>query len=521
MAQGKTQGLLDELVHQFADPFAFYRELIQNSLDAGSTRIEVSLQYRAGPDSGRLIAQVRDWGEGMNRDIIENYLLTKFRSRKENDLTKIGKFGIGFLSVFSPQPECVAVDTGREGESWRVLFHADKSYELLKRDEPHEGTAVSLHKTVTAAQYRDFVDRSFEALRRWCRYASADITFAAADSSGVMSSRRTVSEPFTVNAPYVVEHSEEGLHIVAGPARKGIGSQGFYNRGLTLFESLEPLFEKVDVRIESPRLEHTLARDNVRRDETYEWALKKADSLVNQGLRSKLSDELAKAAVASAPFEDYLCLLKFAVGRLAPAKLTLRGLAGKTWSGPQVRSAAKRSGGTLWAPHDNLFTAALTREGVPLLIEQGDHQSIASVALDEARSHSVTDALAMTWPAAPEAGSIVLLKALERLKDACGLRCKRLAWATVQGFGEDRPAICVDEVGRSVLAKRASLSPFGRGVPDVLVINAKNLHVGNAAKLAQTSPRLAALLVWRLLLSLESELSESVDAKLTQEVLSA
>lgn len=39
-------GFVEELVHQFTDPFAFYRELIQNSIDAGSTRIEVSLSYR-------------------------------------------------------------------------------------------------------------------------------------------------------------------------------------------------------------------------------------------------------------------------------------------------------------------------------------------------------------------------------------------------------------------------------------------------------------------------------------------
>lgn len=517
----KAQSLIDELVHQFADPFAFYRELIQNSLDAGSTRIEVTLQFHAGPDNGRMVVQVRDWGDGMNRDVIDNYLLTKFRSRKENDLTKIGKFGIGFLSVFAPKPECVVVDTGRDGEAWRVLFHADKHYELLKRDELHEGTAVSLYKQLGAAAYLNFVQNSLNALRRWCRYASADITFTASDTSGVMGETLTVSEPFTVDAPYAVEHKEEGLHIVAGPARKGIGSQGFYNRGLTLHESLDPVFEGVALRIESAKLEHTLARDNVRRDETYEAVLKKAHALVHGPLRSKLVDALAKAAEHTASLTDYVCLLRFAKGRAAVAELTLRGLAGKTFTGRQLIAARKKWGAALWAKEDNLFTQALAREDVPVLHDEGEHRNVLHGVLEDAPGEWAHQWVAMTWPVKADAGQTVLLKALGRLKDASGLRCQRIVWATVAGFGENAPAICVDELGRPVLAKRAAKSPFGRGAPDVLALNAKHADLVSAATLAQNSPRLAALLVWRLLLSLQSGLSEKVDAKLTQAVLSA
>ena len=143
--QKATASLVDELVHQFTDPFAFYRELIQNSIDAGSTRIEVSLSFNPSAGVGLCTASVADWGEGMNRRIIEDYLVTKFRSTKENDLTKIGKFGIGFVSIFACKPDAVTVDTGRDGESWRVLFREDTSYELLQSKAPVEGTRVSLH----------------------------------------------------------------------------------------------------------------------------------------------------------------------------------------------------------------------------------------------------------------------------------------------------------------------------------------------------------------------------------------
>jgi hypothetical protein len=58
----------------------------------------------------------------MNREIIEKQLTRLFSSAKDGDRTKIGKFGIGFVSVFAIDPHIVCVDTSRDGEHWRVLF---------------------------------------------------------------------------------------------------------------------------------------------------------------------------------------------------------------------------------------------------------------------------------------------------------------------------------------------------------------------------------------------------------------
>ena len=38
-----AQGMVRDLVSQFSDTLAFYRELIQNAIDAGSNRVDVSL----------------------------------------------------------------------------------------------------------------------------------------------------------------------------------------------------------------------------------------------------------------------------------------------------------------------------------------------------------------------------------------------------------------------------------------------------------------------------------------------
>ena len=112
--------VFQNLVDQFSDPFTCLRELVQNAMDAGTETIEVKTRYLDDP--GGVMLEIRDFGAGMTRDIIDTKLTRLFASDKENDLTKIGKFGIGFVSVFSLKPELVTVDTGRDGEFWRIAF---------------------------------------------------------------------------------------------------------------------------------------------------------------------------------------------------------------------------------------------------------------------------------------------------------------------------------------------------------------------------------------------------------------
>ena len=120
----RDPGIVGDIISQFADPNAFYRELIQNSIDAGSPSIEIRLDYDDGAQLMR--ATVKDRGEGMSRDVIENQLLVLFRSTKEHDRTKIGKFGIGFASVLAPDPDLVIIETVRDGQRLTVHLNRDQ-----------------------------------------------------------------------------------------------------------------------------------------------------------------------------------------------------------------------------------------------------------------------------------------------------------------------------------------------------------------------------------------------------------
>ncbi len=514
--------LVEELVHQFSDPFAFYRELVQNSIDAGSSRIEVSLSFQPGKATGVATASVSDWGEGMNRDIIERFLLTKYRSSKENDLTKIGKFGIGFISVFAGAPDLVIVQTGRDAQSWRVLFKADRSYELLAGDAPFEGTQVTLHKRMSAADYETYVKRSREAVTRWCRHSSSDVTFAAGSADGQPPGPPvSVREPLAVDAPFQVEHVEEGTHIVAGPARAEPAPTGLYNRGLTLLETEEALFPGVALKVVSRYLEHTLTRDNVRRDHHFERAMALAKALIDGPLRQQLPEALRSAAEPRADVADHAVLLRYGQGRVDEEQLWFRQVSGAPVHGGALRAAMKAHGVLLYSPQSTPLALRLCAAGVPVLAgERTSPQVEVAQALLAPREVALAhEAFCFFDPGGDAVDERALCVAMTALGKAAGGRFEQTAVGTLHGAGFDAVAGCVDALGRPMRASRAAASPFRKGVPPLLCLNRAHPTVEAALSLARQTPRLAALLLIRNLAVRHGALDEPTDRALTEVAL--
>jgi hypothetical protein len=517
MSDAASADLVDELVHQFSDPYAFYRELIQNCIDAGTSRIEVTLSFRPARDWGTAIACVQDWGEGMNRRIIEDYLLTKFRSSKENDRTKIGKYGIGFVSVFALDPEAVAVDTGRDGESWRVLFKKDRSYELLRAQEPFEGTRVVLHKKMVPDQYDVFVQKSREAVVRWCRHSEVDVTFCAGTSDGKDAKVPVpVREDVAVDAPFQVEHKEEGLHVVVGPSRTEPPLNGFYNRGLTLLETPERLIEGVAVKVVSRTLEHTLTRDNVLRNEAFTRALTVARKLVAGPLNDALSDELRKAAERPDGTADWRVLWRYAAKRLNVGRLWLRAPGG----GARPASDLK-SGELIVSPKANAVAARLWASGT-LVAEADDSEPFGEALALVLRARRVLRCeRAFSYAEPPTvAQPQAFASALSELLLGAGCPVGGVAIAEVRGAGEEHPWIFTEALGRPTAVKDAVMPLKRKKQHPLLCLNRAHPLVERQAALLTTAPRLAALLMARVLLVRNGLLDDKTDAYLTGWALS-
>ena len=144
---------LENLVNQFTDPYACLRELIQNAMDAGSETVDVWFEFNPYENGTKGIAIIHldDTGEGMTRRIIDTKLTQLFSSAKEDDMTKVGKFGIGFVLVFALEPNAVIVDTGRDGEYWRLIFKENRKFDRILLDHPVEGTQIQIVKETTEA----------------------------------------------------------------------------------------------------------------------------------------------------------------------------------------------------------------------------------------------------------------------------------------------------------------------------------------------------------------------------------
>jgi hypothetical protein len=336
----EAQDALETLVHQFADPLSFYRELIQNAVDAGSPQVEVRLEYRepaAGTEGpGTAVVHVDDWGEGMDRRIIDSKLTRLFSSSKDGDLTKIGRFGIGFVSVFALEPDAVCVDTSRGGENWRVLFKRDRTFERIVREDPVDGTKIRMFKAMPRGEFARLVERSREVIGYWAGHLRTEVTFQG----------RSINRPFALEAPCQVRHQEEGTEVVVGYPEDGATFAGYYNRGLTLLEEAESPFGGVAFKLDSRYLEHTLTRDNVIRDRAYERAMAVVRKLVEGPLVERLLELLEAEAAAPAPGPLRAYLYRTAWRQLpakgAAGRRLFRDVAGGLRTTKECRAAARR-----------------------------------------------------------------------------------------------------------------------------------------------------------------------------------
>ncbi|KIG13841.1 hypothetical protein DB30_07496 [Enhygromyxa salina] len=300
-----TSQAVDNLVTQFSSALDFYRELVQNSIDAGSGSIEIWLDFlpeESGGTGGVIEIHVDDAGEGMNEAIIDEQLTTLFSSSKENDQTKIGKFGIGFVSVFALKPKGVLVQTGRDGEYWEVFFDADRSYFKSRLETPVEGTLITLFIEGDRARYTELVDRSIATIDHWCRHSEAEISFE--DRASVSGASVQINKPFAVDGECLSSVEREGAHMVLAYSVSPVW--GFYNKGLALAvvrgktDLVPPALAHVAFRIKSRYLEHTLSRETVMRDENYDKAMGWLVEAATGPLRARLFEAIVELVAAAA-----------------------------------------------------------------------------------------------------------------------------------------------------------------------------------------------------------------------------
>lgn len=552
---------LDDLINQFSDPMSFFRELIQNALDAGSNSVDIEFEFEPDandPDSGAMIVIVSDSGQGMDREIIDSKLTRLFSSAKDGDMTKIGKFGIGFVSVFAIAPDAVCVDTARAGEAWRVLFDRERKFKRLRLEQAIEGTTIRIIKSSTRAKFEQFVTRAKQVVRYWCGHANGEVTVGGE----LMTTR------FGLEAPICVVYEDEFSEIHIGHQRGGETLHGFFNGGLTLvqadrdhrsaIEQLLGLSFKVSSRI----LEHTLTRDDVIKDEHFAKVVARLCELARGPLRTKVFTELdvavraGEASEAERPETERLQLLyEAAAWHIADAESLPRALAqlacarapsGRIWTWADLR---KRGDEGLWF--------ASSRTPLSDAVEALDHGVLLSYGGVDERSPSPLELSAIgpllvclrqllppggglshepggVWvgrqwfmPIAPGRGEIrqwaALATMVRRLLDDTDHKLSGVAFGHFGPSGSDLD-------GRAVISQREFGEPtrkfdageLGKGLFSrrrTLVIDADHPTVRNLLGLSLREPELAAYQLVKLFLLVGGSISADDDSQLADQAM--
>lgn len=113
--------------------FAFFRELIQNSVDANATKIEFNLSQ----DESLITIECIDNGSGMNKDIIINKLLALGGSHKNSE-NAIGGFGYAKTLLFFAH-ENYTIKTND------ILIQGEGgSYDIFEEQPKTKGTYISV-----------------------------------------------------------------------------------------------------------------------------------------------------------------------------------------------------------------------------------------------------------------------------------------------------------------------------------------------------------------------------------------
>ena len=395
------------LVDQFSDPFTCLRELVQNAMDAGTEAVEIRTRYFDEP--GGVVLEIRDFGSGMTREIIDSKLTRLFASDKENDLTKIGKFGIGFVSVFSLKPELVTVDTGRDGEFWRIAFDGGTDFALFTLHEPLEGTSVRLHKIMPREDYDEFCTRCRDTLLLWCRHSGTAISFNG----------EPINADLEMSSVANVDFKGPLGRFCLGAKPDTPSSFGLYNTGLTLMEGHQDDWPGVDYKVLSNHLEHTLTRDAVIKDDNYQKVMACLKELVLgelfEAVCQKLLSEATQQACASEA-RPYLLWMKSQMTAAQKKRPMFLDAFGNPVSFKDLAKCAEDEDRLFLSRSTEALAQRATREGIPVLPWDPDSQTASLCsALFEVPVVRLEESLAVSRPVARPAGFASLESALKAL----------------------------------------------------------------------------------------------------------
>lgn len=378
MSSHEVDALLSRLVAQFESPYDFLRELVQNAMDAGSDRVEVTLETHETGRGDEVIFElmVLDSGSGMDEKILDNELTRLFSSGKQNDRTTAGGFGIGFVSVFAWDPSLVLLQTGRGGQAWELTFFEDRTFEKVPVDMPVEGTTIFMYRRGRRAERKAIAEAIRDSLWRWCRFCPLELTFEDLAVDDVPDLIQDSPEPVQESLARVWKQGESEVRVSLGVPPRVV----MLRHGLILAEGtpsqllpgikgqLARSVEHLRVWADSPLLRTTMARDKVVDDEGRKQIERKVLELSN-GLRGELFRSVQAMAEQEAWSIDEHQRYAMLHSHLQLECMSAKGPMPKLLARPILRGYG---GGRSWAVDD----LAMRLKGWPVLLTSTEFKEV-------------------------------------------------------------------------------------------------------------------------------------------------
>lgn len=383
--------VLERLIEQFASPYDCLRELVQNGMDAGSSRIEVELHVHGDPGADDVAFElcVIDDGCGMTESVIDGELARLFASSKRADRTKAGGFGVGFVSVFAWRPDAVLLQTGRHGEAWELEFDREARFAKQRLEVPVEGTTVRLIRRGRRNEHATIRAAAHASLWRWCRFCPVEIHF-----TDIESGHSEVIRDVEVDAEAAASasHDAPDTHVrvaFAVPPRAVL-----LRHGLVLAEGapqtlLPRVFagsrasaEHLQIWADSPSLSTDIGRDHVVDDAGRRLIEQRTVDLLERARRDLL-ESLTKLAIEPnwtpevaaryAYLHGHLAFERPALGRMVERAPLIRMVGGGVTSFNELTGAAKW--GVVELQVDPSVATTPLSEDVPRIVAFDDARS--------------------------------------------------------------------------------------------------------------------------------------------------
>jgi arsenate reductase-like glutaredoxin family protein len=274
--QSDAQSVLEKLITQFERPTQYVRELVQNSIDAECSQMSFDFKYNEKAQELELIME--DDGTGMTRPEIKKYLLNLFKSSKVDDSSKIGKFGIGFVSIFALDPEYITVETTSHNKTHLVQINSPRNGvggRIIEKKTPneHSGTVVTLHKKSIKRDYNTLKESLLAELMTSCAHIKKPLFFEG----------KKINKEFEIPDSIVnVRFGNRGIEGIIGLVHEDDESYGLYNNRLLIKNGERLITHEADDRvgrnfsfvISSKYLSPNLSRNDLIQDPKYDKIMK-------------------------------------------------------------------------------------------------------------------------------------------------------------------------------------------------------------------------------------------------------